>query len=129
MNMKIIIAVWSFVIIFFGAKAQDAGNPVPKQKSVKDFPHTGEPPMPVVKPVLNVPLRDASICVGGDGYYYLTGTLGPDFMVANEGIKVWRSKDMKDWDSLGLVWSIGRDGTWQKQWTIPLHDGGSKKGI
>lgn len=110
---------WLYIVscAFTLVKAQDIDAPVARQRTVKDFPHTGEPPMPVVKPILDVPLRDASICVGGDSCYYLTGTIGPDFMVANEGIKVWRSRDMKHWDSLGLVWSIERDGTWQKQWT------------
>ncbi len=86
------------------------------KKTVKDFPHTGEPAMPTVKPILDEPLRDVSICVGGDSCYYLTGTIGPDFMRANEGIKIWKSKNLKDWVPLGLVWSIEKDGTWQKQW-------------
>ncbi len=92
-------------------------QPIASSKTVKDYPHTGEPPMPVVKPVLEEGLRDVSICRADDGYYYLTGTLGPDYMVQNEGIKLWKSKDMKNWQPLGLVWGIDRDGTWQKQWT------------
>ena len=90
----------------------------PSQKTVKDYPHTGEPPMPPVKPILDTPLRDVSICLGPDKTYYLTGTLGPDFMVSNEGIRIWKSKDLKKWEPLGLVWGIERDGTWQKQWTV-----------
>src|SRR5260221_671823 len=78
----------------------------PARKTVKDYPHTGEPAMPLVKPILDEPLRDVSICKGGDDYYYLTGTLGPNFMTANEGIKIWRSKDLKKWEPLGLVWCI-----------------------
>jgi beta-xylosidase len=97
--------------------AQNEGKVFPSKKTVKDYPHTGEPAMPVVKPILDVPLRDVSICMGGDKYYYLTGTLGPDFMVSNEGIRIWKSKDLKNWEPLGLVWGIDRDGTWQKQWT------------
>ena len=114
---QILFVIVALCMIRSVTKAQTlTGAPV-KQKSVKDFPHTGEPPMPEVKAALDVPLRDAAICVGGDGYFYLTGTIGPDFMVANEGIKLWRSKDLKNWDSLGLVWDIEKDGTWQKQWT------------
>lgn len=73
--------------------------------------------MPQVKAILDEPIRDASICKGGDGNYYLIGTIGPQFMTDNEGIKIWQSKDLQNWTALGLVWSIERDGTWQKEWT------------
>ncbi|PTQ94895.1 glycosyl hydrolase family 43 [Mucilaginibacter yixingensis] len=106
-----------FVLIAATGKAQVAPAKYPSNKTVKDYPHTGEPPMPEVHAILDEPLRDVSICKGGDGAYYLTGTLGPQFMTDNEGIKLWRSKDLKNWQPLGLVWGIDRDGTWQKQWT------------
>jgi len=115
--MKKISVIILLSLVVLNSIAQTPTTPTPIKKTVKDFPHTGEPAMPVVKPILDVPLRDASICVGGDKYYYLTGTIGPDFMIANEGIKLWRSKDLKEWEALGLVWSIEKDGTWQKQWT------------
>jgi xylan 1,4-beta-xylosidase len=87
-------------------------------KSVWDYPHTGEPPIPPVTPLLDVGLRDTAITRGPDNTYYLTGTIGPDFMTANEGIRIWKSTDLKQWVSLGLVWSFERDGTWQKEWTV-----------
>lgn len=113
------ILVMALLAVFTATQlfAQAPVAAVPSKKTVKDYPHTGEPPMPEVKAILDVPLRDVSIGRGGDGYYYLTGTLGPEFMTNNEGIKLWRSKDLKKWDALGLVWSIEKDGTWQKQWT------------
>lgn len=86
-------------------------------KTVWDYPHTGEPPLPVVTPLFDTGLRDTMVTRGPDHTYYLTGTIGPDFMTANEGIRLWRSRDLKTWEPLGLVWSIERDGTWQKQWT------------
>lgn len=89
----------------------------PSARKPSDFPHTGEPPMPPVKALFDTGLRDTSVCLGPEGTYYMTGTIGPDFMVANEGIPLWRSKDLKTWESLGLVWTFDRDGTWQKQWT------------
>ncbi len=73
--------------------------------------------MPPVRVLLDIGLRDTSVCAGPDGTYYLTGTLGPNFMTENEGIPLWRSRDLKNWESLGVVWKIERDGTWQKQWT------------
>ncbi|HLP24619.1 MAG TPA: family 43 glycosylhydrolase [Acidobacteriota bacterium] len=89
----------------------EPGNPH-STKTVWDYPHTGEPPL------LDVRLRDPSITVGPDHTYYLTGTIGPDFMTANDGIPLWRSKDLKNWESLGLVWSFEKDATWQKEWTV-----------
>jgi beta-xylosidase len=74
--------------------------------------------MPAVKPLLDIGLRDPAITRGPDGIYYLTGTIGPDFMVANDGIRIWKSSDLKHWDDLGLVWTFERDGTWQKEWTV-----------
>ena len=62
-----------------------------------------------VQPLLDVPMIDAAITKGPDGQYYLTGTLGTkrsdgtlNFAV-NDGISLWRSKDLKSWESLGKV--------------------------
>lgn len=54
----------------------------------------------------DIPLRDPSICRGPDGTWYLTGTVEP-FWEYNKGIKVWSSKDMKNWTPLGFVWKYG----------------------
>jgi beta-xylosidase len=85
----------------------------------KSYPHTGEPPLPSgLKPLFDVRMRDPSICSGSDNIYYLTGTTGTNIWVANEGIEIWKSPDLKNWTPLGMVWSIERDGSWQKQWTV-----------
>lgn len=62
-----------------------------------------------VQPLLDVPMIDVAITKGPDGFYYLTGTTGTknadgtvNFAV-NDGIRLWRSKDLKNWDYLGLV--------------------------
>jgi len=71
--------------------------------------------LPTIKPLFDYPVRDTSICLGGDGNYYLTGTTGhPTWWKTNEGVRVWKSPDLKTWELLGLVWKI-EDGTWQKQ--------------
>ena len=60
-------------------------------------------------------LRDANICPGPDGTYYLTGTTPltgkdgkPDFN-NNRGVHVWSSKDLKQWSDLGFVWDLWKD--------------------
>jgi beta-xylosidase len=74
-----------------------------------------EPKLPPLKPLFDCPLRDTSVCLGGDGMYYLTGTTGqpPVWWKTNEGIRIWKSADLKSWTPLGLRWKID-DGAWQK---------------
>lgn len=79
--------------------------------------------LPPLKPLFdNPPVRDTSICLV-DGTYYLTGTTGnrtggsddlQGWWYVNEGIRLWKSADLKDWQPMGLVWKI-EDGTWQKE--------------
>ena len=72
--------------------------------------------IPNIKPIWDVHMRDAVIIRGGDGNYYLTGSTGDNIWKFNDGIELYRSKDLKKWDYLGLVWSIEKDGGWEKQW-------------
>jgi hypothetical protein len=75
-----------------------------------------ELPLPPLRPLFDYPVRDTSVCVGGDGNYYLTGTTGhPTWWKTNEGIRTWRSADLKTWEALGMVWTIEKDGSWQKE--------------
>ena len=72
-----------------------------------DHPETVPPgPLPGLRRLLDVPLRDTSICRGPDGIWYLTGTVEP-FWDFNEGIKLWRSPDLETWEPLGFVWKYG----------------------
>ncbi|MDR3690314.1 MAG: family 43 glycosylhydrolase [Fimbriimonas sp.] len=68
--------------------------------------------LPGLRKLMDSPLRDPSICRAPDGYYYLTGTVEP-FYGFNEGIKVWKSKDLVDWAPLGFVWKYGTS-PWHK---------------
>lgn len=81
---------------------------------------------PAVKPVLNTWLRDTYVTFGPDGYYYMTGTTAsvgrkfPNGRVHcwdyNDGIYLWRSKDMHTWQPMGLIWSFDKDAAdWQKR--------------
>lgn len=69
-------------------------------------------------PLLDIPMRDPSILRADDGFYYLTGTpashrsqashtshIKPDFQ-NNPGIRLWRSKNLRDWEELGEVWNM-----------------------
>jgi xylan 1,4-beta-xylosidase len=80
--------------------------------------------MPEVKPLFEGALRDPSVCIGPDGTYYLTGTTannpsgGKDttgWWFVNEGIRIWKSRDLKKWEPLGLIWSLDKDATWAKE--------------
>jgi hypothetical protein len=82
-----------------------------------------------VTPVLEAPLRDAAICRGPEGVYYLTGTSATrradgtlDFQ-NNDGVWLWKSKDLKTWEAMGQVWSIAGSSRgfaapnkWQLRW-------------
>lgn len=65
-----------------------------------------------VKPLLDVPLRDASICRGGDGHYYLVGTQGvkrPDGTLDFQNsltLKIWTSEDCVNWKELTTAWDL-----------------------
>jgi len=73
-----------------------------------------EPKLPPIKPLFDFPVRDTSVCLGPDGMYYLTGTTGhPTWWQTNEGIRLWKSADLKTWKPLGFVWKVDQ-GTWQK---------------
>jgi xylan 1,4-beta-xylosidase len=72
--------------------------------------------LPNLRPIWELHLRDTIICLGGDGNYYMTGSSGDNIWDRNDGIELWRSTDLQKWDYLGSVWSIEKDGTWQKQW-------------
>jgi hypothetical protein len=65
-------------------------------------------------PLLDHPLRQPSICRGPDSVYYLTGTDGTPAVAAsgkidfanNDGIRVWKSENLQDWEPLGTVFDI-----------------------
>jgi beta-xylosidase len=72
--------------------------------------------LPPLVPLVEAQVRDTIVCRGGDGNFYMTGSTGQNIWAFNDGVELWKSPDMKRWEYLGLVWSIERDGTWEKQW-------------
>jgi xylan 1,4-beta-xylosidase len=77
--------------------------------------------IPAIKPIWDLHLRDTIICLAPDGYYYMTGSSGDNIWDRNDGVELWQSTDLRQWDYLGLVWGIEKDGTWEKQWRT-LHN-------
>jgi hypothetical protein len=61
-------------------------------------------------------VQDPSIARAEDGAYYLAGesninTLDPryaDFQ-NNDGVRLWKSPDLKTWEDAGLVWNLATD--------------------
>lgn len=74
--------------------------------------------LPPIRPLWDVHIRDTIVCMGGDGAYYMTGSTGDNIWAINDGVELWRSTDLRNWSYLGLVWSIEKDGTWEKNWTM-----------
>lgn len=79
-----------------------------------------------VVPIADIWMRDAFITSDEKGNYYMTGTTAtpgryfPNGNIHcwdyNDGIYMWKSKDMKNWEALGRVWSFDKDAAaWQKQ--------------
>lgn len=75
-----------------------------------------------VEPLFDTWLRDTYVMSAPDGYYYMTGTIAQEGRVTaydqNPGIQLWRSKDLKDWEDMGVVWDFDKHGTWQKDFYI-----------
>jgi len=77
--------------------------------------------LPPIKPLMEVQVRDTVITLGGDGNYYMTGSTGENIWAFNDGVELWRSKDLSTWTYMGLVWSLDKDAGWEKT-TRLLHD-------
>lgn len=82
-----------------------------------------------LKPFLDYPVRDVSVCLGPDSTYYMTGTTGdPDMWAVTGDIKIWKSVNLVNWLPVitqprkrATIWNADRDGTWEKR--IQLRDG------
>ena len=81
--------------------------------------------IPPLRSIWELHLRDTIIKRAPDGLYYMTGSSGDNIWDHTDGVELWRSADLQKWDYLGLVWSVDRDGTWQKQlrfvWAPEIH--------
>ena len=90
-----------------------------------------EPPMPLVSPLFKYHLRDVAVCKGPEGKYYLTGTTDDNWGVA-DGIRVWESSDLKNWQIIGddgFVWTFSKDASNNAQRKIKKINGRLVRGI
>lgn len=76
-------------------------------------------------------VRDPFILNAPDEYYYMVGTPESTTLPAplksspesngwwyNDGIPLWRSKNLKDWETMGYVWTFEKDATWSKEFKL-----------
>lgn len=124
-NLKY-LSIFLLSILVFHADAQSK-----KQNIAYSDPHApvGNKNLTVpasVVPLADIWMRDAFITYGeADGIYYMTGTTATPGRVFkgqvhcwdyNDGIYMWKSKDMKNWEPMGRVWSFDADAAdWQKK--------------
>ncbi len=68
----------------------------------------------LIKPIVKG-LSHPQVCVAPDGLYYLTGTTGdPKDDFENDGIHMWKSKDLQHWEEMGKVFDVSEI-TWQNR--------------
>lgn len=73
--------------------------------------------VPPFKPALELHVRDAVVTLGGDGYYYMTGSTGDNIWAWVKGVELWKSPDLHQWEYMGLVWDIDKEADqWVKDW-------------
>jgi beta-xylosidase len=86
-----------------------------------------------VRPLFDYWMRDTYVMLAPDGYYYLTGTTATPnrkFPTGNihcwdynDGLYLWRSKNLKKWEFRGLIWSFEKDAAdWQRK-GAPVKEG------
>ncbi len=85
------------------------------------------------------PVRDPHILHAPDGFFYMVATASKntlpasipsrpnsDFWTWNDGIPLWRSKDLVGWETAGYVWQFERDATWNRAAKPSPHTGDGK---
>jgi len=68
-------------------------------------------------------MRDPYIILAPDGWFYLSGTRGPRIEGGKEGIQLWRSRDLAEWEDRGVIWTIE-----DSRWMSSLEPLAQKKG-
>jgi hypothetical protein len=80
-----------------------------------------------VYPLMNIYMRDTQVTRGRDGWFFLTGSVAAPGQPSkgamwnwkwNDGIRVWKSRDLKEWEPLGLVWSLDECDGWPRDFYV-----------
>ncbi len=91
-----------------------------------------------IEPEFDYWMRDTWVTLGSDNYYYMIGTTAdPNRNFTgqlhcwdwNDGLYLWKSRDNKTWEALGLIWSFEKDATWQKEPLIKDNEKRNKSSI
>lgn len=122
--------LFPFLIFVFIASNLYAGKTDSISHVVEVYLENADPSLPPVNVLIEENITDVSICKGPNKTYFLTGTSGEKNGVQT-GLKVWASKDLTNWNSIGTdgyVWTFKRDGaSWQKK--ISIRNGWRQRGI
>lgn len=121
--------LFPFFLLFFITWSCYAGQADSLAQVVDDYIETTNPSLPLLDHIIEENISDVSICKGPSSTYYLTGTCG-DRDGVQEGIKVWASRDLKDWNSIGTdnyVWTFKDGVPWQRE--ISTQNGWQQRGI
>lgn len=129
-DTKISTMKWLFPILVFLCFTSLAVPPDSVIKVIEDYIEWSDPSLPLLEVMLEENINDVSICKGPFNTYYMTGTTGDIFGVQN-GIRVWASKDLKNWNLIGTnsyVWTFDNDAVnWQQ--IISTRQGWRERGI
>lgn len=109
--MKIAAQFYFAALLGAALPAHGASDPTaPVNDPARQIPQS-------VRPLFDTWMRDTFVTFAADGFYYLTGTTAAPGKTHswdwNDGLHLWRSLDLKNWEHLGLIWSLDRDATWQ----------------
>jgi hypothetical protein len=126
-NKKTLITMALAVVLFTTAFAQTDSRTAKHTFSDPKAPigNTSLTVPSTVKPILDVWMRDTYVTKGPDDYFYMTGTTATpgryfpgqthcwDY---NDGLYLWRSRDLKKWESMGAIWTFANDADeWQRK--------------
>lgn len=85
---------------------------------IEDCIEASEPQLPLVGILINDKIGDATICKNNVGQYFITGNTS-DLKNKENGIKIWKSSDLKTWTPINngnCIWTTGLDGEpWHKK--------------
>jgi xylan 1,4-beta-xylosidase len=124
-------SAFSLVIIYFFCTAILVAQSDSIAQLIEKYIDRHDPALPIANVFFEKKINDISLCVGPDKTYYLTGTIG-DKLGVHQGIMVWASRDLKEWNLVGrnsgYVWTFDDDAVpWQKE--ISIRNGWKQRGI